>query len=98
MDLRRLIAVTGQALQGASDAAIISNWLSLTDDGALAGIRTQVAASSTDDIDRLDAALLTTAATNFDPSVRVRLVKFYAMFKIVEVLRYDEFRGFPRVG
>ena len=30
-----------------------------------------------------------------DPEVRVRLIKFYAMFKIVEMLRYERFRGFP---
>jgi hypothetical protein len=30
-----------------------------------------------------------------DPEVRVRPIKFYAMFKIVEMLRYERFRGFP---
>jgi hypothetical protein len=43
----------------------------------------------------MDGALLTMAATHYDPSVRVRLIKFYTMFKIVEVLRFQEFRGFP---
>jgi hypothetical protein len=35
------------------------------------------------------------AATHFDPAVRIRLVKFYTTFKIAEVVRYQEFRGFP---
>ena len=44
---------------------------------------------------RLDGFLLETASSHIDPEVRVRLIKFYAMFKIVEMLRYERFRGFP---
>jgi len=43
----------------------------------------------------LDGFLLETASSHIDPEVRVRLIKFYAMFKIVEMLRYERFRGFP---
>jgi hypothetical protein len=96
MDLSRLLSTAGQVLQGVSDSAIISNWLSMNDDGAMAAIRAQVTSSTTEDVDRLDGALLTMASTHFDPAARNRLVKFYAMFKIVELLRYEEWRGFPR--
>ena len=96
MDLSRILSAAGEVLQGVSDSAIISNWLSMDDDGAMTAIRAQVVSSSTADVDRLDGALLTMASTHFDPAARIRLVKFYAMFKIVEVLRYEEFRGFPR--
>jgi hypothetical protein len=78
-----------------SDAAIISNWLENNDEGAFASIVTQVGSSSTDEVDRLDAALLSFAVTNFDASARRRLIKFYAIFKIAEMQRYREFRGFP---
>ena len=44
---------------------------------------------------RLDGFLLETASSHIDPEVRARLIKFYAMFKIVEMLRYERFRGFP---
>jgi hypothetical protein len=97
MDLSRILTTAGQVLQGVSDGAVINNWLSMSDDGALDAIKAQVASSSVDDIDRMDGVLLTMATTHYDPSVRVRLIKFYTMFKIVEVLRFQEFRGYPRV-
>jgi hypothetical protein len=78
-----------------SDAAIINNWLEKNDEGAFTSIVTQVGSSSTDEVDRLDAALLSSAATNFDAGERRRLIKFYALFKIAEMQRYREFRGFP---
>jgi hypothetical protein len=46
-------------------------------------------------VDRLDATLLSMVPTNFDADSRKRLVKFYAIFKIAEMQRYQEFRGFP---
>ncbi len=46
-------------------------------------------------MDRLDGVLLSLAATNFDAEKRYRLVKFYTVFKIAELERYQEFRGFP---
>ena len=58
-------------------------------------IRAQVESSRTPDVTRLDGFLLETASSHIDPEVRVRLIKFYAMFKIVEMLRYERFRGFP---
>jgi hypothetical protein len=95
MDLQRLLNAAGEVLQGVSDAAIINNWLAMEDDGAIRCITAQVTSSSTADIDRLDGALLAMAAGHVDRAVRIRLVKFYTMFKIVEMLRYQEFRGFP---
>jgi hypothetical protein len=97
MDLSRILTTAGQVLQGMSDGAVINNWLSMSDDGALDAIKAQVASSSVADIDRMDSVLLTMAATHYDSSVRARLIKFYTMFKIVEVLRFQEFRGFPPV-
>jgi hypothetical protein len=53
-------------------------------------------AASTQDVDRLDGALLTMASTQFDSPVRLRLIKFYVIFKMSEFVRYEEFRGFPQ--
>jgi hypothetical protein len=95
VDWGRVLATTGQVLRGMSDAAIVNNWLGMTDEGAFASIVTQVSSSSTEEVDRLDAALLSLAASNWDSDVRVRLIKFYALFKLVEMERYGQFRGFP---
>lgn len=33
--------------------------------------------------------------TNFNAEVRARLIKFYVIFTMVEMERFQEFRGFP---
>lgn len=95
IDWGRVLAAAGDALRGLSDAAIVGDWLDKSDEGAFASIVTHVGAASTDEVDRLDAALLSLATTNFNAEARRRLVKFYAIFKIAEMQRYREFRGFP---
>ena len=94
---RRVECVYGRrpARRGVSDAAIVRDWLEKDDVGAYDSIVTQVAVSSADEVDRLDAALLSFAVTNFSVDVRRRLIKFYAVFKIAEMQHYREFRGFP---
>lgn len=96
VDWQRILDTTGTVLRGMSDMAIINNWLEMDDQSAFTSIVTQVKASSTEDVDRLDNALLSVAATNFNADARRRLIKFYAVFKIAEMERYQEFRGFPR--
>jgi hypothetical protein len=95
VDWARVLATTGEVLRGISDAAMIDAWLEKEDEGAFIAIVTQVSTSSTDEVDRLDAALLSIAATTVNVDVRRRLIKFYAIFKIAEMRRYQEFRGFP---
>jgi hypothetical protein len=95
IDWGHLRLATGGALRGMSDIAIVGNWLDNSDEGAFASIVTQVGTASADEVDRLDAALLWIATTNFNAEARRRLVKFYAIFKIAEMQRYREFRGFP---
>jgi hypothetical protein len=96
VDWRPLRAGADEAPRGPSDSALISNWLAQSDEGAFTGIVTQVDGSTTDELDRLDAALLSQAATNRSRDARLRLIKFYAVFKIAETQRYREFRGFPQ--
>ncbi len=96
VDWGRVLATTGDVLRGISDAAMINKWLEKDDENAFIAIVTQVSTSSTDEVDRLDAALLSLAASNFSADTRRRLIKFYAIFKIAELRRYQEFRGFPQ--
>jgi hypothetical protein len=96
VDWGRVLATTGEVLRGISDAAIINNWLEKDDEGAFVAIVSQVYTSSTEEVDRLDAALLSLAASNFNVDVRRRLIKFYTIFKIAELRRYQEFLGFPQ--
>jgi hypothetical protein len=96
VDWGRVLAATGEVLRGLSEAAIIGNWLEKNDEGAFISIVTQVSTSSVEEVDRLDAALLSFAKTTPNPDVRLRLIKFYAVFKIAETQRYQEFRGFPQ--
>jgi cell division septum initiation protein DivIVA len=77
------------------DAAIVSDWLSMDEVSAICTIRAHIESSHAHDVTRLDGFLLAMASSHIDPEVRARLVKFYAMFKIVEMLRYERFRGFP---
>jgi hypothetical protein len=95
VDWEKILETTGTVLRGMSDAAIINNWLQMDDQGAFASIATQVRSSSISDVDRLDAALLTLAATHFGAETRQRLIKFYVVFKLAEAERFQEFRGFP---
>lgn len=101
MDLARFLSVAGDALQdidapdAVRGAAVVGDWLALDDLSAICAIRAWVESSPPADVTRLDGFLLATAGSHIDPEVRTRLVKFYAMFKIVEMLRYEGFRGFP---
>lgn len=96
VDSGRPLAATGDTQRGMGDEAIINNWLEKDDEGALIAIVTQVSTSSTDEVDRLDAALLSLSSSNLSKEARLRLIKFYAFFKIAEMRRYQEFRGFPQ--
>src|SRR5579859_6609983 len=95
-DWGRVLGATGEVLRGLGELAMINNWLEKNDEEAFMNIVTQVSTSSTDEVDRLDAALLSYATTNSDPDVCFRLIKFYAIFKIAEMQRFREFRGFPQ--
>lgn len=92
----QVFAATGDTRRGIGDEAIINDWLEKDDEGALIAIVTQVSTSSSDEIDRLDATLLSLSASNLSKDARRRLIKFYAFFKIAEMRRYQEFRGFPQ--
>lgn len=96
VDGEPVLAGNGEPPRGLGDASVIGNWLEMSDDAAFTCIVTQVGTSSTDELDRLDAALLSLASGNSDSDVRRRMIKFYAIFKIAEMQRYREFRGFPQ--
>jgi hypothetical protein len=95
VDWERVLSSTGAVPRGITDAATVNGWLEKDDESAFIAIVTQVSTSPTGEVDRLDAALLSLAASGFNVDDRRRLVKFYAIFKIAEMQRYREFRGFP---
>jgi hypothetical protein len=95
-DLGPVHAGGGDPPRGRGDAAVVGSWLEMSDDAAFTAIVTQVGTSPSGELDRLDAALLSLATTNPDLDTRRRMIKFYAVFKIAEMRRYREFRGFPQ--
>ncbi len=95
VDWERVLQGAGAFVQGVTYGMTISRWLELDDESAYAEIVSYVNGSSTGDVDGMDAVLLQTAYTNFVPEQRNRLVRFYALFKVVEYNRFGQFRGFP---
>lgn len=95
VDWGKFLETTGAVVRGVNAVAIINNWLQMNDRDAFASIASQVRSSSTDLVDDLDTALLSTASTSFDANRCRRLIKFYTIFKIAELERYQEWRGFP---
>lgn len=90
-----LIQGAGEVLQGLSDVAIFTNWLKMDDPIAFNSIESQVRSMSPSEIDRMDLALLDFAQNQFEPTAKRRAIKFYAVFKMAELLKYGEFRGLP---
>jgi len=58
VDWGRVLAATGEVPRGAREAAVINDWLQKTDEGAFAGIVTQVNTSSTAPSTRPDSRFL----------------------------------------
>lgn len=96
MDWGALIRGAGQVVQGLSDVAVVDNWLKMSDEGAFRSIATQVETSPVEVIDRLDMVLCAAAVSYGSEENRLRLVRFYTVFKISETMRFEEFRGFPQ--
>jgi hypothetical protein len=55
----------------------------------------QVSTAPASAISLLDDALISLAVSHSSPAERRRLIKFYAIFKIAEMQKHREFRGFP---
>lgn len=95
MNLASLLKGTGELLQGMNNISFVERYLQMSDADAYDSIAEGVAASSIQDIDQMDVTLLTLAVGHPDENARLRLVKLYAIFKIAELARFNEFRGFP---
>ncbi|WP_322769556.1 hypothetical protein [Frankia sp. Cr1] len=93
-DWDKIINTANKFFQDLNDATVINGWLGMDDDGAYASIKQYVLQAGIIDIDRMDEALFT-ASTSSLQQARPRVVKFYTLFKIVETVRFDQFRGFP---
>jgi thioredoxin-like negative regulator of GroEL len=75
---------------------LIDNWARMSDEGAFESIAAQVLSSPEQDVHQLDAVLLMMASGDFNEQARRRLVKFYAVFKMAEMIRYQGFPPFPK--
>ncbi|MDQ1294543.1 MAG: hypothetical protein QG608_2427 [Actinomycetota bacterium] len=95
MNWGEIIRGVGEVFQGISDVSVVENWLGMDDAGAFSSIEAQVAGSPVETIDRLDYTLLMRAVMCTSQNDQARLIKFYAFFKTVETIRFQEFRGFP---
>ncbi|KUP95899.1 hypothetical protein [Thermobifida cellulosilytica] len=95
VDWQRILQGVGAFAQGMAYAMTVNRWLELDDQSAFAEMINYVATSSVGEIDVMDAVLLQAAVTNFDVDERLRLVKFYTVFKMAEGERFGQFRGFP---
>jgi hypothetical protein len=87
-------------VEGAAGVALglkVSEWLQLPQEDALTAIREYVYNNHIDVIDAIDAILLQAAAFQIDPDTKIRLLKRYAYFKIIEYERFGKFRGFPAI-
>jgi hypothetical protein len=92
-----IISGVGAFLDGASRVAVIYEWLKLSDESAFNSITEFVKGSSVESIDEIDKTLFVMAYTSIDPNTRARCVKFYTFFKLVEFIKFDKWRGFPRI-
>ncbi|GAA2016545.1 hypothetical protein GCM10009839_10210 [Catenulispora yoronensis] len=90
-----LMVGVGEFVKGMNDMVIINSWLEMSDQEAFGSIAVHVRDSSVEALDQLERTLLADAAARFDSSVRLRLIKFFAVFKICQSSRFEEFRAFP---
>lgn len=97
-DWMGLLETAGQVARGAAAVATIREWLDMDDSSAFSRIEAQVASSSTAEVDQLDEALLGLAAMHLQLPVRERVIKFYVVFKVAELQRYQQWRGFPSLA
>jgi hypothetical protein len=85
----------GEVAQGLGDVAVFNNWMQMDDAGAFNSIEAQIRCSDVSTVDRMDASLLQYANVQIDPYSRMRAIKFYSFFKLVEFNNYG-FRGYPQ--
>ncbi|MFC4857252.1 hypothetical protein [Actinophytocola glycyrrhizae] len=95
MDWKELFITVANVAYDAAQIVTVNRWLGLDDDSAHQAVVSFVQQQSAAEIDAMDILLLRTASTYLDVNARHRLVKFYALFKCAETLRYNQFRGFP---
>jgi hypothetical protein len=96
-DFTEILKGIGGFLNGAACGLLINEWLTMDDSDAFQSVTLFVQNQSSDQIDMMDAALLSQASFGFSSSDnRRRLIKFYTFFKMAEVNRFQQWRGFPR--
>jgi len=94
-DWDQIIEGVGSFLEGASNGVVISQWLEFEENDALNGIEEFVKRASSAQLDSMDTSLLQLAHIHLNSEKRMQLIKYYAFFKLVEFIRFKEWRGFP---
>jgi hypothetical protein len=94
-DWGEIIKGVGTFIEGASNVTVISQWLEMEERDALNSIEEFVRRSAVERIDSIDISLLQMAHIYIDSDARLKLIKFYAFFKLVETMRFNSWRGFP---
>lgn len=95
-DWGEVLKGAGRFFEGLANANIINEWLDMDELTALNAIQEFVRHVPTERLDVMDMDLLTRCRMEFSPDNRTKLVKFYAFFKLLEYMRFQAFRGFPR--
>ncbi|NJP29910.1 hypothetical protein FLW53_38145 [Microbispora sp. SCL1-1] len=73
----------------------VDRWLKMDDNSAIDAIDAFVSTSSVADVDNMDAVLFHVAVGSTASSDKARLIRFYTIFKVAELVRFEQFRGFP---
>lgn len=75
----------------------IGKWSEMDPQAGDRAVRAYVEASGMAAVDAMDTAFFDAVKFAVTPAARVRILRLYAYFKVVEYARFGEFRGFPRV-
>ena len=76
----------------------IGKWAEMDPSAGDRAVREYVESSGTAAVDAMDTAFFDAAKFAVVPARRVRILRLYAYFKVVEYARFGEFRGFPRIA
>jgi hypothetical protein len=74
----------------------IGKWANMEPQAGDRAVRAYVESSTVTAVDAMDAAFFDAVQFAVTPAQRVRLLRLYAYFKVVEFARFGEFRGFPQ--
>jgi hypothetical protein len=75
----------------------ISQWSAMDPAAGDRAVKAWVETAGTASVDRLDTEFFEVLKSAVSPAEKIRIMRLYAYFKVVEFARFGEFRGFPQV-